>query len=712
MYSSGTVNFLKRLNPQQIQKRITMSSAISSSDIGGSISLETPLEDYQRLIKEKVESEEIDDDDVMSNNFKAIASLAHQTVWKLLFESEFKTNEQQTKASNFLRKIKDDACFHDPYSYNNWITGVRDELLKRQMLDFWRNHMVEQELGPCWARDSDYFDDMEDPAPAAFYNFAGCVAPFGQAVGETPTSAILEIPPSTIEDASDVTSDFEANISTATPLEDYEKLVKEKVESEQLAEDDAINNNFKKIATTARDVIWKLLFAEDPASEEDTKKAGELLSRLKADACFYDPWSYNKWIGSVRDELLKRNMIDFWCSYIVGKELGPCWARDCDFFDDMDDPQPAEFYNQAGCVAPFGNKMYSSGTVNFLKRLNPQQIQKRITMSSAISSSDIGGSISLETPLEDYQRLIKEKVESEEIDDDDVMSNNFKAIASLAHQTVWKLLFESEFKTNEQQTKASNFLRKIKDDACFHDPYSYNNWITGVRDELLKRQMLDFWRNHMVEQELGPCWARDSDYFDDMEDPAPAAFYNFAGCVAPFGQAVGETPTSAILEIPPSTIEDASDVTSDFEANISTATPLEDYEKLVKEKVESEQLAEDDAINNNFKKVATTARDVIWKLLFAEDPASEEDTKKAGELLSRLKADACFYDPWSYNKWIGSVRDELLKRNMIDFWCSYIVGKELGPCWARDCDFFDDMDDPQPAEFYNQAGCVAPFGNK
>ncbi|XP_067621696.1 uncharacterized protein [Eurosta solidaginis] len=153
-----------------------------------------------------------------------------------------------------------------------------------------------------------------------------------------------------------LTNDFEVTISKATPLEDYQKCIKENVEAEQLSEDCAINTNFEKIATKARGVIWELLFTEDPASKEDTTKAGELLTELKADACFYDPLSYNTWIGSVRDELLKRNMIDFLRRYIVGKELGPCWARDCDFFHDMDDPLPAEFYKKAGFVAPFGNK--------------------------------------------------------------------------------------------------------------------------------------------------------------------------------------------------------------------------------------------------------------------------------------------------------------------------------------------------------------------
>ncbi|XP_036320921.1 uncharacterized protein LOC118735335 isoform X1 [Rhagoletis pomonella] len=353
MFNSTSKNFLKPVSLAVTQTRDAMINLAPVSDLDPQISLESPLEDYERLMNTNVQSEDIEDDDVMRSNYIKISKAARDIIWQLLFGSRSVTKDEQTKIADFMSKVKEDACFQDPFAYNEWINGVRDELLKRQMLDFWREHVVEKELGPCWARDSDYFDDMEDPAPTAFYNYAGCVAPFGQVTGERHNSAIAELPQSAIGHRLNLEADFEANISTDTPAEDYDNLINIKVRAEQLVEDDVITRNFNKIAIVARDAVWKLLFSDQPASVENQIKAGDLLYKLKADACFYDPWSYNKWINSVRDELLKRGMLDFWRDQIVAKELGPCWARDSDFFDDMDDTEPADFYNRAGCVATF-----------------------------------------------------------------------------------------------------------------------------------------------------------------------------------------------------------------------------------------------------------------------------------------------------------------------------------------------------------------------
>lgn len=131
-------------------------------------------------MEENVQSENISDDNLIESNYQKIVAVAHDIVWKLLFVPGSITKEDQTKIAEFLKNIKEDACFYDPITYNEWIIGVRDELMKRNMVDFWREHIVEKELGPCWARDSDFFDDMEDPTPREFYNYAGCEAPFAK----------------------------------------------------------------------------------------------------------------------------------------------------------------------------------------------------------------------------------------------------------------------------------------------------------------------------------------------------------------------------------------------------------------------------------------------------------------------------------------------------------------------------------------------------
>jgi len=37
-------------------------------------------------------------------------------------------------------------------------------------------------------------------------------------------------------------------------------------------------------------------------------------------------------------------MLDIWENIIVKNQFGLLWARDCDFFDDMEDKEPLEFY--------------------------------------------------------------------------------------------------------------------------------------------------------------------------------------------------------------------------------------------------------------------------------------------------------------------------------------------------------------------------------
>lgn len=329
---------------------------------------------------------------------------------------------------------------------------------------------------------------------------------------------------------------FEAKISLETALADYERLIEEHVQSENIEDDETLENNYKKIATVARETVDKLLFESGSVTKEDQEKIAEFLSKIKEDACFYDPFAYNEWIIGVRDKLLNSNMIDFWREHLVKKELGICWARDSDYFDDMEDPSPKAFYNYAGCVAPF-EQVDNSSMSNFLNLSTPSALQIPIASTNNLS---FDATISLETPTADYVRLMEENVLTENINDDDILNSNYEKINTVAQDTLWKLLFESGTISKEDESKIAEFLKKIKENACFHDPFTYNEWIIGVRDELLKRNMVDFWREHMVEKELGPCWARDSDYFDNMDDPRPREFYNYAGCEAPFDKANGK----------------------------------------------------------------------------------------------------------------------------------------------------------------------------
>ena len=309
------------------------------------ISMDNPLPDYGKLMEEKMRVDAIVPENVFQECWKKISAAARETIWQILFNDKNQpTKEQLQKASELMKMLKEDSAFYQASEYNNWVVKVRDELLKRNMLDFWRDEMVKKELGPCWARDSDLFDDIEDPEPANFYKYANCEAPWlkekkkneGAVTAENAAALIASALTSTENPKTDKKL---RKISPDNAVEDY----KHNVDAQGDIDGDD-EEAYKEIFAEARKMIWQLLFSEPTLSTENYKKAADLLYAYKRDAIFYSPYDYNDWIPSVRDELLKRKYFDFWQNEVVKKELGLCWARDSDYFDDMEDPKPHEFY--------------------------------------------------------------------------------------------------------------------------------------------------------------------------------------------------------------------------------------------------------------------------------------------------------------------------------------------------------------------------------
>ncbi|KAH8377124.1 hypothetical protein KR093_003560, partial [Drosophila rubida] len=316
-------------------------------------------------------------------------------------------------------------------------------------------------------------------------------------------------------------------------------------------------------------------------------------------------------------------------------------------------------------------------------------------------------------PLKDYKNLISTRVAVEQIVDDNIIKDNVNKISSAARDVIWALLFDDSTDVNASQKKAADLLEEYRNDACFYQPWPYNEWIVKVRDELLKRQMLEFWREQIVKNQLGPCWHRDSDLFDADDEP-PLEFYAHAGCCAPFAASVKAralNKSSSFEESPLSESErkicNEAALAGDFEAKINIESALADYQNLIKRYVLTTVLVPDEVQKSNIAKVSKVARETIWKLLFEGTPAQAE-FDKAAELLQEYKSDAGFYGPWEYNEWIVKLRDELLQRNMLDFWGQKIVAMELGPCCVRDSEFFE-CEDEVPLEFYKKAGFKAPF---
>ncbi|XP_062136359.1 uncharacterized protein LOC133845800 [Drosophila sulfurigaster albostrigata] len=324
------------------------------------IGKETPLQDYKNLITTHVAVEEIVDDEIIKENVIKISSAARDVIWELLFSDANASDESQKKATDVLEEYKSDACFYQPWPYNEWIVKLRDELLKRKMLDFWRNSIVKKQLGPCWHRDSDLFDGDDEP-PLEFYAHAGCTAPFAASVkvrALSKNSSFEEQPIPESErktyNGAALSGDFEVKISMENALVDYQNLMKRYVLTTVPVPDEIQKKNIAKISQVARETIWKLLFEGTPEQPE-FDKAAELLQEYKGDAGFYGPWEFNEWIVKLRDEVLERNLLEFWGQKIVAMELGPCCVRDSEFFE-SEDPVPLEFYEKAGFKAPFDPK--------------------------------------------------------------------------------------------------------------------------------------------------------------------------------------------------------------------------------------------------------------------------------------------------------------------------------------------------------------------
>ncbi|EDV98784.1 uncharacterized protein LOC6566669 [Drosophila grimshawi] len=326
------------------------------------ISTDNPLAEYIKLIETKVTVDQIVDDDITKENFKQIAQAARDVIWQLLFSSDVNA-ESEKKASDLLEEYKSDACFYAPWPYNEWIVKVRDELLKREQLSFWRETIVRKQLGPCWSRDSDLFDCDDEP-PLEFYAHAGCIAPFAASLkvraaekaasGDEDATTSSEAERGT-SNAAALSGNFEAKIGKEQPLSDYRELMKRYVLTTVTVPDDIHKQNVDKIGKAARAAIWQLLFEGESPEQSDYDKAAELLQEYKSDCGFYGPWEYNEWVVKLRDELIQRQMVSFWGDSIVKLELGPCCSRDSDFFEG-DEPLPVEFYNKAGFKAPFNQR--------------------------------------------------------------------------------------------------------------------------------------------------------------------------------------------------------------------------------------------------------------------------------------------------------------------------------------------------------------------
>ncbi|XP_055387332.1 uncharacterized protein LOC129615929 [Condylostylus longicornis] len=445
-------------------------------------------------------------------------------------------------------------------------------------------------------------------------------------------------------------------ITEETPVEDFEKLIKENVEN--CVDDDERISNFDKYSAEMRSVINKILFKTPPVPKE------KLLATFKTyrdEACFYNPYDYNDWIREIKSNLIERKMVDAWEEIIVKNQLGLLWARDCDFFDDIEDKEPIEFYKIKN----------DSDDSNKRIKLTSDKVDPQETKNCSPKSNDAKSTQNVKkdkvTSADHYLKLVKEKVEEIDPDEENKKITIFDNLSKQIRDILKEAILNS---ADLDYNKLARDIKIYRDEACFYNPYDYNDWIVEIKNLILTRKMFSFWEKVIVKNELGLLWARDCDFFDDMEDEEPQKFYKIDS----------QTSKDHIKSL-----------------KVGILTPAEDYRNLVKKEVEEIDPEEDDVKMDIFDDLSNQIQTIINRLLFEEEIPELE---KAAEALKAYREEACFYNPYDYNSWIKIFKSKIIEKKMLDFWKNVIVKNELGLLWARDCDFFDDMEDKEPENFY------------
>lgn len=300
----------------------------------------------------------------------------------------------------------------------------------------------------------------------------------------------------------------EVKFSGFLPSLPKEKLLQNFEEAKQKIDVDSEDHEeiWEEFSKAVTGCIWEIVFSTNISKKEDSDKASALLKQYRDEALLIDPTFYNKWIYDFRNRF--SSLFDFWKNEMVAKELGPLWARDCDFFDKMDDPEPAKFYQLAGCEAPWLKEKKSEA-----EPLIPYDSAKTVVSKASLKK------ITLDNALADYKNNMEAQNNIDRNDEE-----AFTKIFTEVREVLWKLLFDEPSLSEAKAKQAAELMLAYKIDACFQSPYQYNDWIVTVRDELIKRKFVDFWKI-VVDQELGLIGAKESDYFDDMDDPKIPEFY-------------------------------------------------------------------------------------------------------------------------------------------------------------------------------------------
>ncbi|XP_037960560.1 uncharacterized protein LOC119689736 [Teleopsis dalmanni] len=282
------------------------------------ISIHNPLEDYKALVERHMLSINGLNIDYCINIFKSIGKEIQCAIWRILFDTGKFENKDVLMACELIEAYRCDAATYGLQEYNKWLENLRNELVNRQMITIWEEHIVRKSLGPIeFGTGIHNFHNSEQD----------CVEKFESVMSEE------EI------------TDFEAIIGTRTPLLDYQKLMEERVNVDFIISEDIALANYKKISTAVRNTVWTLLFLEKTDRLNNEIKAADLMAANKLDAALFEPWEYNEWVFRLRNKLLDERKLRFWRTQMVRRQLGPCSGKDCTLFLNKEYPPVKEFYN-------------------------------------------------------------------------------------------------------------------------------------------------------------------------------------------------------------------------------------------------------------------------------------------------------------------------------------------------------------------------------
>ena len=132
----------KTANPQTDQSASTSGNSAADNRLQ-KVSLETPTEDFEQLLKKNVLT--LTNNTLRDAKFNEYATYLRAAIWHLLFDAASKNALETDKIVEAL-KIYRKSCydFNTLEQYNKWIAALKNNIQAENMQHFWNEH-----IEPC-----------------------------------------------------------------------------------------------------------------------------------------------------------------------------------------------------------------------------------------------------------------------------------------------------------------------------------------------------------------------------------------------------------------------------------------------------------------------------------------------------------------------------------------------------------------------------------